>query len=370
LPEILSHNGPLPASHPIDGSPTSGGGFAPVNWTMPTPTEPGTYTYTLTATGPALGGPVTFSSVVTVAPSFPDLVVSAGPSGWNPPLISTAGGLITFNPTTFRNLGGSFPNAANLHVGFYISTDPVITTSDTQLFGGNLGGFEGTLGTAGGTGTLPNIGGPMPRLAPGTYYVGAIIDDDNLVAEGANENNNYSSTPLVVEPTIEFETLPNGSPACGLAAYCPISTQFADQGVQFSFRSGSSFGVPSFCRTLNGPPGEGSNFGVSPFAQSASNECAGWSNGTVDMIFTNHPTSVEFRIEGRQSEQPEFQVSASNSNGDQIRPLRYSTIIYADRNGDQFRREVWLVTSPIGVSTVSVPSETGIHVIDNLIIKQ
>jgi hypothetical protein len=55
-------------TNPIDGGPVSGGGFAPVNWTMPTPTDPGTYTYTLTANGPGLGGPVTFTSTFTVAP--------------------------------------------------------------------------------------------------------------------------------------------------------------------------------------------------------------------------------------------------------------------------------------------------------------
>jgi hypothetical protein len=48
-------------TNPIDPeSPVSGGGFAPVNWTMPT--VPGTYT--LTATGPATGGPVTFTATV------------------------------------------------------------------------------------------------------------------------------------------------------------------------------------------------------------------------------------------------------------------------------------------------------------------
>ena len=41
-------------------SPTSGGGFAPVNWTLPE--APGTYT--LTANGPATGGPVTFTATV------------------------------------------------------------------------------------------------------------------------------------------------------------------------------------------------------------------------------------------------------------------------------------------------------------------
>jgi hypothetical protein len=53
-------------TNPIDGGPVSGGGFAPVNWTMPTPTAPGTYVYTLSANGPGLGGPVTFTSTVIV----------------------------------------------------------------------------------------------------------------------------------------------------------------------------------------------------------------------------------------------------------------------------------------------------------------
>jgi hypothetical protein len=47
-------------TNPVDGSPTSGGGFAPVNWTVPA--TPGVYT--LTATGPAMGGPVTFTTTV------------------------------------------------------------------------------------------------------------------------------------------------------------------------------------------------------------------------------------------------------------------------------------------------------------------
>jgi hypothetical protein len=51
-------------TNPIDESPVSGGGFAPVNWTVPE--TPGTYT--LTANGPALDGPVTFTAVVPTAP--------------------------------------------------------------------------------------------------------------------------------------------------------------------------------------------------------------------------------------------------------------------------------------------------------------
>ena len=49
-------------TNPIDGGPVSGGGFAPVNWTLPN--APGTYT--LTANAAALGGPVTFTATVPV----------------------------------------------------------------------------------------------------------------------------------------------------------------------------------------------------------------------------------------------------------------------------------------------------------------
>lgn len=69
-------------------SPTSGGGFAPVNWTLPT--VPGTYT--LTATGPATGGPITFTA--TVPESEIGLNVISGP--WvneNP----ETGGIVSVN---------------------------------------------------------------------------------------------------------------------------------------------------------------------------------------------------------------------------------------------------------------------------------
>ena len=51
---------------PIDGSALSGGGFAPVNWTLPT--VPGTYT--LTATARATGAPLTFTATVPAVIGF------------------------------------------------------------------------------------------------------------------------------------------------------------------------------------------------------------------------------------------------------------------------------------------------------------
>jgi len=59
-------------TNPIDGSPVSGGGFAPVNWTLPT--TPGTYT--LTANAASLGGPVTFTATV------PGVVIGSIEAPW------------------------------------------------------------------------------------------------------------------------------------------------------------------------------------------------------------------------------------------------------------------------------------------------
>src|SRR5688500_1171805 len=69
-------------------SPTSGGGFAPVNWTLPT--TPGTYT--LTATANARGGPVTFTATV---PEPVSLNVLSGP--WVNEDIESTTGIVSLN---------------------------------------------------------------------------------------------------------------------------------------------------------------------------------------------------------------------------------------------------------------------------------
>jgi hypothetical protein len=68
-------------TNPIDGSPVSGGGFAPVNWTVPT--APGVYT--LQANAAALGGPVTFTATV------PGVSLNALQGGWDNENAETAG---------------------------------------------------------------------------------------------------------------------------------------------------------------------------------------------------------------------------------------------------------------------------------------
>ena len=68
-------------TNPIDGSPVSGGGFAPVNWTLPTATG----TYTLQANAAALGGPVTFTATV------PGVALNTIAGAWQNENAQTAG---------------------------------------------------------------------------------------------------------------------------------------------------------------------------------------------------------------------------------------------------------------------------------------
>lgn len=81
-----------------------------------------------------------------------------------------------------KNIGVT--NATGFYVGFYLSTDSIITTSDrylgqryvTGLGGGGINGWNSNI-------TIP------ANVAAGTYYIGAIADYSNLVME-TNETNN------------------------------------------------------------------------------------------------------------------------------------------------------------------------------------
>jgi subtilase family serine protease len=88
--------------------------------------------------------------------------------------------------TTFGS--GSF------YVGFYLSTDATITTSDQYigyrwLVDGLTPGATSTLDT---TVSIPNT------MIPGTYYIGAIADISNQVGESDETNNAFAGNQIVV----------------------------------------------------------------------------------------------------------------------------------------------------------------------------
>ena len=107
-----------------------------------------------------------------------DLVVSS----LKAPLLGLIGGKVNVSARISNIRAQAAPS---FRAGFYLSTDPVITTAD--LFTGSYCNISSLAGWASFDCTrwvtLP------PDLAPGKYYLGAIADDLGAAAEGDDTNN-------------------------------------------------------------------------------------------------------------------------------------------------------------------------------------
>lgn len=118
------------------------------------------------------------SSNIAITGTTPDLVVS-GATG---PATATRGTPFSVSATIANLL--STPASSSFRVGIYVSTDATITTADTLIGSysvASLAGFASA--TTSTSATIPT------SLAPGTYYLGVIVDDQNAVTE-FNEGNN------------------------------------------------------------------------------------------------------------------------------------------------------------------------------------
>jgi hypothetical protein len=83
---------------------------------------------------------------------------------------------------TFMNIGSA--NSGEFNIGFYLSSNDTITTSD-RLLATNVGASAnaGGLVTFSRSLTIPN------NVTPGTYYIGILLDKDNDVTEWSDGNN-------------------------------------------------------------------------------------------------------------------------------------------------------------------------------------
>ena len=151
-------------------------------------------TYNLNGTPKLFNSTSLCGSAATV-----DLIVSdvSAPASANP------GGQISISATVVNQGGAS---AGSFRLGLYVSNDTNITTSDTFLTSCSISGLSpGASATCSG-----NVIAPQ---ASGTYFVGGIADDTNVIAESNENNNSRGSGPIAVGsvPTIgwEFNTLNN-----------------------------------------------------------------------------------------------------------------------------------------------------------------
>jgi chitodextrinase len=135
----------------------------------------------------ATGGDFTFT---TASPGGPDLTQL-----WV--AIST----ITSSSITINDVVGNIgnQNAGAFDVGFYLSTDTSYQTTDTFLCKRSLSGLAaGTNNPPSGTATTTcSISG----IGPGSYYLIAVSDSGQVIAE-TNETNNTFSTGLPIGPDL------------------------------------------------------------------------------------------------------------------------------------------------------------------------
>lgn len=121
----------------------------------------------------------------------PDLTITTGTPTATPSDVA-AGGHVTLSGWTVKNVGSLA--SGGFSSGFYLSTNSVITSSDKYLTGNsNSSGLDG--------GAQFNWGGPTLTIpastAPGTYYIGILVDKNNTVNE-SDESNNYVSKKITV----------------------------------------------------------------------------------------------------------------------------------------------------------------------------
>jgi subtilase family serine protease len=127
---------------------------------------------------------------VTAPTTFLDLIITTGSPIINPTTVN-AGGTVGLSAWTVKNEGTS--DSGPFLNGFYLSTDLLITSTDTYLDGNNNSNLA--------AGAQFNWGGPTltipPGTPPGNYYIGILVDRANAVTE-SNENNNHVVTAITV----------------------------------------------------------------------------------------------------------------------------------------------------------------------------
>ncbi|KAH2823484.1 hypothetical protein KXV85_001623, partial [Aspergillus fumigatus] len=149
-------------------------------------------------------------------PSLPNLSAQVFPS-----TSSVAAGATVSVNTLVVNYGSGPAAASSTRI--YISTDNTITTSDTVLATIDTGVLAAKLQS--GYYTFQNVSVTLSSgLAPGTYYIGAIADYNNQIAESDETDNTYNvaqitvtggatTPPLATAPNLSAQVYPSSSSA-------------------------------------------------------------------------------------------------------------------------------------------------------------
>jgi subtilase family serine protease len=126
-------------------------------------------------------------TIVLTRTTFPDLTATSVTY----PSSANTGDVITMTAVV-KNIGTGTSYRGS-YTGIYLSTDSVITTSDSYL--GRC--YAGTL--AAGAEHTCTITYTIPSTLSGTYYIGAIADYSNMEIDETNEmNNSLAGDPIII----------------------------------------------------------------------------------------------------------------------------------------------------------------------------
>jgi subtilase family serine protease len=119
-------------------------------------------------------------------------------------------------------------NASGFYVGYYLSTDAVITTSDNFLYSRYVPSLVA------GTSDTRSLTVVIPNLAPGDYFLGAIADAFNSQGE-SNENNNVIAGNVITVTALNMDLITSAlsAPASGkIGSAVTITDTVTNQGTE------------------------------------------------------------------------------------------------------------------------------------------
>ena len=157
---------------------------------------------------------------------------------YTPVLASTSvakGGTVTLYYDV-DNLGSGAAGAST--TGIYLSTDSTITTSDTLLT------TDAVASIAAGWWSSESVSIAIPgTLATGTYYIGAIADYNNAVAESNETNNPSAGVAITITGSDDYaaSTSTTGSVSIGGSATGMIETSGDNDWFRVSLTAGQSY---------------------------------------------------------------------------------------------------------------------------------
>jgi len=162
----------------------------------------------------------TVTITINPAPPGTDLVMSAIGKQ-----TSADPGKYAYISNTVKNIGAD-ASSGSFKVALYLSTDSTITTADTYL--GYRTIFTALKVNATSTATT---GVKIPTtMAPGNYYMGAIADYQNTIAE-TNEGNNTISMPFLVSaPDLVVSSLSGPSEPAAPSSDATVTGTVSNQG--------------------------------------------------------------------------------------------------------------------------------------------